>query len=73
MCQTAQVGYLSTLQIGLTKKFGASKAKRSSLRIANSKSTHASVSVGLDKQELWSKSWQTFYARNGIRCQCKRV
>eukprot|EP00913_Durusdinium_trenchii_P009283 g8722.t1 len=37
--QVMEVGYLSTLQIGLTKK------------LANSKSTHASVSVGLDKQE----------------------
>jgi len=40
--QVMEVGYLSTLQIGLTKK------------IANSKSTHASVSVGLDKQE-WNQ------------------
>eukprot|EP00931_Biecheleriopsis_adriatica_P085876 TRINITY_DN60659_c0_g1_i1.p1 TRINITY_DN60659_c0_g1~~TRINITY_DN60659_c0_g1_i1.p1 ORF type:complete len:955 (-),score=205.23 TRINITY_DN60659_c0_g1_i1:94-2958(-) len=37
--QILEVGYLSTLQIGLTKKK------------ANSQSTHASVSVGLDKQE----------------------
>eukprot|EP00930_Biecheleria_cincta_P026021 TRINITY_DN18413_c0_g2_i1.p1 TRINITY_DN18413_c0_g2~~TRINITY_DN18413_c0_g2_i1.p1 ORF type:complete len:955 (-),score=189.61 TRINITY_DN18413_c0_g2_i1:188-3052(-) len=37
--QVLEVGYLSILQIGLTKK------------IANTQATHASVSVGLDKQE----------------------
>ena len=73
-----QVGYLSTLQIGLTKKLEPQRQQYATLeawqglgsprchgsnfsgqrshrpRIANSKSTHASVSVGLDKQE-WNQ------------------
>ncbi|CAK9053285.1 unnamed protein product [Durusdinium trenchii] len=50
--QVMEVGYLSTLQIGLTKK------------LANSKSTHASVSVGLDKQEWTQMPVATSVATN---------
>eukprot|EP00440_Ansanella_granifera_P052346 gb/GFBE01056757.1/.p1 GENE.gb/GFBE01056757.1/~~gb/GFBE01056757.1/.p1 ORF type:complete len:958 (+),score=244.50 gb/GFBE01056757.1/:1-2874(+) len=50
--QVMEVGYLSTLQIGLTKK------------IANTQATHASVSVGLDKQEWLQMPVNTSVATN---------
>lgn len=50
--QVMEVGYLSCLQIGLTKK------------VANTQSTHASVSVGLDKQEWPSMPVPTSVATN---------
>ncbi|CAE8710629.1 unnamed protein product, partial [Polarella glacialis] len=50
--QVMEVGYLSLLQIGLTKK------------MANQNATHASVSVGLDKQEWLNMPVATSVATN---------